>query len=173
MTDIDAVVARGHLIYPAGVTEAVRLRWGKSETRGLLAEPEPRAIRYPLFSPDDHLVEPPRMFEGRLPARLQDQAPKVVETEEGHEVWQFDGQIFFQVGLNAVVGRKTEDWKVEPTRFDEMRPACYDVDARVRDMDINGVWASVNFPSPITRFCGSVVSRRADPALALSGPQAR
>ena len=32
------------------------------------------------------------MFEGRLPARLQAAAPKVVETEEGHEVWQFDGQ---------------------------------------------------------------------------------
>jgi hypothetical protein len=95
-----------------------------------------------------------------------------VETEEGHEVWQFDGQVFFQVGLNAVVGRKTEDWKVEPTRFDEMRPACYDVDARVRDMDINGVWASVNFPSQITGFCGSVFSRCQDRELGLAVTQA-
>ena len=55
------------------------------------------------------------MFDGRLPAQLQDLAPKVVETEEGHEVWHFDGKVFFQVGLNAVVGRKREDWKVEPT----------------------------------------------------------
>ena len=67
-----------------------------------------------------------------------------------------------------MVGRKTEDWKVEPTRFDEMRPACYDVDARVRDMDINGVWASVNFPSQITGFCGSVFSRCSDPELGLA-----
>ena len=95
-----------------------------------------------------------------------------METEEGHEVWQFDGQMFFQVGLNAVVGRKTEDWKVEPTRFDEMRPACYEVDARVRDMDINGVWASVNFPSQITGFCGSVFSRCTDPELGLAVTQA-
>ena len=105
-------------------------------------------------------------------ARLQELAPKVVETEEGHEVWEFDGQVFFQVGLNAVVGRKREDWKVEPTRFDEMRPGCYDVDARVRDMDINGVWASVNFPSQITGFCGSVFSRCADPELGLAVTQA-
>ena len=154
------------------MTETVRLRWRKSETHGLLPDPEPRAIRHTLFSTDDHLVEPPRMFEGRLPARLQDQAPKVVETEEGHEVWQFDGQVFFQVGLNAVVGRKTEDWKVEPTRFDEMRPACYEVDARVRDMDINGVWASVNFPSQITGFCGSVFSRCNDRDLGLAVTQA-
>ena len=45
---------------------------------------------------------------------------------------------------------------MEPFRFDQMRPGCYDVDARVRDMDINGVWASVNFPSMITGFCGRV-----------------
>ena len=102
------------------------------------------------------------------PPELQAEAPKVVETEEGHEVWQFDGKIFFQVGLNAVVGRKTEDWKVEPTRFEEMRTACYEVNARVRDMDINGVWASVNFPSQITGFCGSVFSRCQDPDLGLA-----
>ena len=112
------------------------------------------------------------MFEGRLPARLQDLAPRVVETEEGHEVWEFDGKVFFQVGLNAVVGRKREDWKVEPTRFDEMRPGCFDIEARIRDMDINGVWASVNFPSQITGFCGSVFSRCADPELGLAVTQA-
>ena len=104
-----------------------------------LPEPEPRPVRYTVISVDDHLVEPPDMFEGRLPRRFQDLAPKIVETAEGHEVWEFDGQLYFQVGLNAVVGRKREDWKVEPTRFEEMRAGCYDIVARVRDMDINGV----------------------------------
>ena len=75
---------------------------------------------------------------------------------EGHEVWEFDGQIFLQVGLNAVVGRPREDWKIEPTRFEDMRPGCWDIDARVKDMDINGVWAALNFPSQITGFCGRV-----------------
>ena len=149
-------------------SDTIKLNWRKSETHGLEDDPEPRPIRYTLFSTDDHLVEPPDMFEGRLPAKLQPLAPKVVETEEGHEVWHFDGKVYFQVGLNAVVGRKREDWKVEPTRFDEMRPGCYDVDARVRDMDINGVWASVNFPSQITGFCGSVFSRCSDPELGLA-----
>jgi predicted TIM-barrel fold metal-dependent hydrolase len=144
----------------------------KSETHGLLPDPEPRDIRYTIISVDDHLVEPPGMFDGRLPARLQELAPRVVETVEGHEVWEFDGRMFFQVGLNAVVGRDRRDWKVEPTRFAEMRPGCWDVDARVRDMDINGVWASVNFPSQITGFCGSVFSRCSDAALGLAVTQA-
>jgi predicted TIM-barrel fold metal-dependent hydrolase len=149
-------------------TKTWKLNWAKSETHGLLPDPDPRAIRYTIISVDDHLVEPPDMFEGRLPAALQQLAPKVVETEEGHEVWEFDGQIFMQVGLNAVVGRPRQDWKVEPTRFEEMRPGCYRIDDRVRDMDINGVWASLNFPSQITGFCGSVFSRCADPELGLA-----
>jgi predicted TIM-barrel fold metal-dependent hydrolase len=153
-------------------SDTIKLNWRKSETHGLLDDPEPRPITYTIISVDDHLVEPPHMFEGRLPAKFQDLAPKVVETEEGHEVWQFDGRVFFQVGLNAVVGRKREDWKVEPTRFDEMRRGCFDIHERVRDMDINGVWASVNFPSQITGFCGSVFSRCADPELGLAVTQA-
>ena len=149
-------------------TEKPKLHWKKSETHGLLPDPDPRDIKYTIISVDDHLVEPPKMFEGRLPRRFQDLAPKVIETAEGHEVWEFDGQLYFQVGLNAVVGRKREDWKVEPTRFEEMRAGCYDIDARVKDMDINGVWAAVNFPSQITGFCGRVFSQCSDPELGLA-----
>ena len=36
------------------------------------------------------------------------------------------------VGMNAVVGRRPDTVKVEPFRFDQMRPGCFDVDARVR-----------------------------------------
>ena len=150
----------------------MRLNWNKSETHGLLPDPAPREVRYTLISVDDHVVEPPHTFEGRLPSHLQDRAPRIIETEEGHEVWEFDGEIFFQVGLNAVVGRPREDWLVEPTRFDEMRPGCHDPDARVADMDINGIWASVNFPSQISGFCGSVFSRCSDPELGLAAARA-
>ncbi len=112
------------------------------------------------------------MFEGRLPAHLQDRAPRIVETEQGHEVWEFDGQRHYQVGQNAVAGRRKETVKVEPFRFEQMRPGCYDVDARVRDMDVNGVWASLNFPSMITGFCGRVFSQCSDPELGLATTRA-
>jgi predicted TIM-barrel fold metal-dependent hydrolase len=121
-----------------------------------LPEPTPREVKYTVISVDDHVVEPPHTFEGRLPSALQERAPRIVETRKGHQVWEFEGERYTQVGMNAVAGRRPESVKLEPFRFDQMRPGCYDVDARVRDMDINGVWASVSFPSQITGFCGRV-----------------
>src|SRR5689334_19165629 len=87
-----------------------------------LPEPEPREVFATVISVDDHLVEPAGMFEGRLPAKLQDRAPKIVVNKWGHEVWEFDDQTFSQVGMNAVAGRRPETVKVEPFRFDQMRP---------------------------------------------------
>ena len=124
----------------------------------LLPDPEPRTVRYTVISVDDHLVEPPDMFEGRLPSRFADQAPKIVENSKGHQLWEFDGALYSQVGMNAVAGRRPEFVSLEPTRFEDMRRGCWDIDARIADMDINGVWASLNFPSQITGFSRRVFS---------------
>jgi predicted TIM-barrel fold metal-dependent hydrolase len=134
----------------------------------LLPDPAPRAVRYTVISVDDHLVEPPDMFEGRLPARLADRAPRVVETDQGHQVWEFDGERYTQVGMNAVAGRRRDHVALEPTRFEDMRRGCWDIDARIDDMDLNGVWASLNFPSQITGFSGRVFSQASDPELGLA-----
>ena len=100
-----------------------------------------------LVSVDDHLVEPPDMFEGRLPARFADVAPRVEKLDDGSDVWKFNGTIIPNIGLNAVAGRPKEEYGVEPTAFDEMRPGCYDVDERIKDMNAGGVLGSMNFPS--------------------------
>ena len=46
----------------------------------LLPDPMPRERQHILISVDDHVIEPPDMFEGRLPKKLADRAPKIVET---------------------------------------------------------------------------------------------
>jgi predicted TIM-barrel fold metal-dependent hydrolase len=133
-----------------------------------LPDPEPRQVKYTVISVDDHLVEPPDMFEGRLAARFAGRAPVVVEDDKGHQLWEFDGGRFTQVGMNAVAGRRPNSYGLEPFRFDQMRPGCWDIKARVADMDINGVWASLSFPSMITGFCGRVFSQCSDPELGLA-----
>jgi predicted TIM-barrel fold metal-dependent hydrolase len=139
----------------------------------LLPDPEPRDVRYTVISVDDHLVEPPWVFDGRLPKHLQDRAPRIVETPTGAQQWEFDGKIFPQLGFNALVGRADrDDFTFEPARFDDMRRGCFDIHARVRDMDINGIWASVCFPSQITGFCGRIYSACSDPELGLATARA-
>src|SRR3954447_22921735 len=133
-----------------------------------LPEPQPLDVKYTVISVDDHLVEPRDMFEGRLPSKLQDRAPKIVVNQNGHEGWEFEGETHYQVGMNAVAGRRPETVEVEPFRFEEMRPGCYEIGARIADMDVNGVWASLTFPSQITGFCGRVLFSADDRELGLA-----
>ena len=76
------------------------------------------------------------------------------------------------MGMNAVAGRRPETVKIEPFRFEQMRPGCYDIEARVRDMDLGGIWAMLNFPSQITGFCGSVFAGANDPAVGIDSVRA-
>jgi predicted TIM-barrel fold metal-dependent hydrolase len=139
-----------------------------SDAELFLPDPLPREVKYTVISVDDHVVEPPHTFEGRIPQHLADKAPRIIETPQGHQVWEFEGQTFTQVGMNAVAGRRKETVKLEPFRFEHMRPGCYDIGPRIKDMDISGVWASVNFPSQITGFCGRVFFNAQDRELGMA-----
>jgi predicted TIM-barrel fold metal-dependent hydrolase len=154
-------------------------------TRDFLEDPAPRPRHYTVISVDDHLVEPPDVFSNREPARFAGRFPRVVELEQGRTysrehvdlppltveaedrlAWLYEDRVYLQIGLNAVVGYKDHSrLRNEPSTFDEMRPGCFDIHARVRDMDIAGIWASVNFPSQITGFAGTVFSGSHDPEL--------
>src|SRR2546423_11555864 len=92
-----------------------------------------------FVSVDDHVVEPPNLFDGRLPAKYAEEAPRVVRNEAGDDCWVFQGATIPNIGLNAVAGRPKEEYGVDPTSFDEMRRGCYDVDERVKAMSAAGV----------------------------------
>jgi predicted TIM-barrel fold metal-dependent hydrolase len=126
------------------------------------------AAPWPIISADDHLIEPPDLFEGRIPSGLADRAPRIVEDADGTQAWEYEGARYPNIGLNAVVGRPRDEWSMEPARFDEMRRGCWDIDARVEDMDAGGVWASLCFPSLIAGFAGTVFARSQDPELGLA-----
>jgi predicted TIM-barrel fold metal-dependent hydrolase len=103
-----------------------------------------------LVSVDDHIVEPPSMTDfirEHVPAKFKERAPKVIRRDDGTDAWVIEGQEIRTFGLNAVVGRPKEDWGRDPDTFEEVRLGAYDVDDRVRDMNANGVLASLNFSS--------------------------
>ncbi|MBV9285001.1 MAG: amidohydrolase, partial [Acidimicrobiia bacterium] len=109
----------------------------------------------------DHVVEPPNMFDNHLPDKWKDQAPKSVKKPDGTDVWVYEDAEIPNIGLNAVAGRPPEDYNVNPTRYEEIRAGCYDVNERVKDMNRNGVLGSMCFPS-FVQFCGQLFSRSKD-----------
>ena len=115
-----------------------------------------------LISVDDHICEPADMFEGRVPAKYRDDAPRVVEDDEGAQQWWYGSVKGRNLGLNAVAGKPREFFNVDASRFDEMRPGCYDVHERVRDMNAGGQLAGLNFPN-FTGFAGQVLNQGPDP----------
>jgi predicted TIM-barrel fold metal-dependent hydrolase len=124
-----------------------------------------------LVSVDDHVVEPAHLFERWAPKAVRDQAPKYVVKPDGTEAWQFLGAEMLNVGLNAVAGRPPDEYGLEPTSRAQMRPGCYDIDERVKDMDANGVLGSLCFGS-ITGFTGQLFARPEDKRLGFTLLQA-
>ncbi|MCU1392452.1 MAG: amidohydrolase 2 [Ilumatobacteraceae bacterium] len=120
-----------------------------------------------LISVDDHLVEPPNMFDAHIPEQYRDRAPRVHRKKNGSDVWIFNGQEIPNIGLNAVAGRPKEEYGIEPTAFDEMRPGCWDIDERIKDMNGGGLLGSMCFPS-FPGFSGRVFATAEDKDLAIA-----
>ncbi|WP_051683602.1 amidohydrolase family protein [Blastococcus sp. URHD0036] len=133
-----------------------------------LPEPVPeKDLEFLVISTDDHLVEPPTMFDGRIPAKFGDRGPRIIEMN-GIQSWQIEDLVLHNMGLNAVAGRPPEEWNDEPTNFEELRKGCFDIDARIRDMDLNGVYASLCFPSRLAGFGGARFAELKDHELGLA-----
>ncbi len=118
-----------------------------------------------LISVDDHVIEPPGMFDGRVERKYADRAPRSIRKEDGSDVWFFEGEELPTIALNAVVGKKPEEYGWEPTSYDLIRKGCFDPAERVADMSRNGILASMCFPS-FVQFCGQLFGKTADKDLA-------
>jgi predicted TIM-barrel fold metal-dependent hydrolase len=98
-----------------------------------------------IVSVDDHVVEPASVWESRLPAELRQRGPRAVDTPQG-VIWELDGQRFPFSGSSATAGIPYES-RTRVFHWDTIRPGCYDPVERVKDMDTDGVLASLCFPS--------------------------
>jgi predicted TIM-barrel fold metal-dependent hydrolase len=100
-----------------------------------------------LISVDDHVIEPPDMFVGRLPKKYEADAPRLEHQENGTDVWKFRDHVIPNSALNAIAGRPKEEYGLEPQGLDEIRPGCFDVHERVKDMSAGGLLTQMCFPS--------------------------
>jgi predicted TIM-barrel fold metal-dependent hydrolase len=118
-----------------------------------------------MISCDDHIMEPPDLWQKRVPAEYRDRAPRVVH-ENGCDFWIFEDRKTPMLGLLAAMGNPREEWTPEPTSYAKMRPGCYDAKERLKDMDRGGILASLCFGT-VTGFAGQYWLNATDKDLAL------
>jgi len=139
-----------------------------------------------IISVDDHVVEPANVWQDRLPEKYREVGPRVVrrkiadmsfvggkfsyrEAEAGEDGlecdwWYYEKLQWPQTRLSAAAGVPRDQVTVSPITYDDMRPGCYDAKARLEDMDINWVEASLSFPT-FPRFCGQTFMEADDKEL--------
>lgn len=138
-----------------------------------------------MVSVDDHVVEPPNVWQDRLPAALRERGPRVVRapyatswhnrrlqvrmTDSGPatDFWVYDGETFFTPMAQACAGYPVEDYSFLPISFADMREGCWSPSARLLDMDVNRTESSMCFPT-FPRFCGQTFLEARDRQLALA-----
>jgi predicted TIM-barrel fold metal-dependent hydrolase len=128
-----------------------------------------------IISVDDHVVEPPRVWVDRFPAKYRDQAPHV-EDREGHtQAWVWEGN---ESPISLMGSPRTRIFRTDGTgedfkarHYDDMVEACYNPTARTEAMDIDGVKAQLCFPT-FPGFAGSRFMKPKDEMISLLVVQA-
>lgn len=129
----------------------------------------PLADDVQLISVDDHVIEPPNVWVDHLPASMREAGPRIVDRPGHAQAWAYEDRLY-PVSLQG--SPRTRIFRTDGTgedfharHFDDMVPGCYDVHARVEAMDVDGVTASLNFPT-FPRFAGTRFLEGTDKELA-------
>ena len=104
-------------------------------------------LKYGLISVDDHVQEHPEVWTQRM-SRTQwgDRIPHIATQPDGTEGWMVDGAKLPMSGV-ASAGAAMSDRTREPQRWSEVPKVAYDPTARLQAMDVDGVDASVLYPT--------------------------
>jgi predicted TIM-barrel fold metal-dependent hydrolase len=141
-----------------------------------------------LISVDDHVVEPAHVWEQWLPAQFRERGPRIVrrgireidyvgtasyvehfddESPIKVDCWVYEDLVYTHKRMVAAAGYPKDEQTLTPITYDDMRPGCYDPKARLEDMDLGWVEASMCFPT-LPRFCGQTFLEGHDKELGLA-----
>ena len=140
-----------------------------------------------IISVDDHVIEPATVWTDRIPKKYQDVAPRIERRtvkemsfiggkftaipgdkgDKGEMVdwWFYEDLRRPLTRLDTAVGFDRDDITLKGITYDTMRPGSYLIKDRLEDMDINGIEASLCFPT-FPRFCGQTFTEASDKDLA-------
>jgi predicted TIM-barrel fold metal-dependent hydrolase len=138
-----------------------------------------------IISVDDHIVEPPNLWQDRLPEKFKAVGPRVKRGEFGEptfvggkltfdmdgpktpvDMWRYEKLTRPLLRVDSAVGVPRDEVTMKGITFDDMRPGSYSQKERLEDMDANHIEASLCFPT-FPRFCGQTFMEAQDKELAL------
>ncbi len=132
--------------------------------------------------PEKHREKGPRIERKRWGAFSHKPGAKYVNTEDPEglwgDAWYFEDRLiyvhkrFVAIPLEATPDgdlTKFDRTKMvmEALTYDEMRPGCYERDARIKDFELNWIDGSLPFPT-FPRFCGQTFYEGEDKELGLA-----
>jgi predicted TIM-barrel fold metal-dependent hydrolase len=141
-----------------------------------------------IISVDDHVIEPPTLWQERLPAKYLDRGPRVVskpgrmaftngklefnesDADPVVDLWLYDDLVWSIPWGMAQVGHLNE-LSAGSASYEAMVPGCWQQGPRLADLAVNHTDGSLSFPS-FSRFCGQTFLEREDKELALLCVQA-
>jgi predicted TIM-barrel fold metal-dependent hydrolase len=138
-----------------------------------------------IISVDDHILEPRRLWQDRLPAGRRERGPRVVrekvrlEFTGGHygfirgaedgqwcDLWLYEDLVLPTGLLHAPAGIPQDEQSNVAAVYEDFRPGTWDQKERLADMDRNHVEAAINYPNTFPRFAGQGFAERPDKDLA-------
>ncbi len=121
--------------------------------------PEPLPM---IISVDDHVVEPPNVWQDRLPSKYAEVGPRIVRApmpeveyrggslkvkpgSEGVPVdwWYYEDLKRPLLRVDSAVGEPREEVTMKGVTYEDMRPGSYEVKPRLEDMDVNHIQAAL------------------------------
>jgi len=136
-----------------------------------------------IISVDDHVIEPATVWSDRLPAKYRDVGPRIerrpvkemtfiggkftaIPGEPGDpgepvDWWFYEDLRRPLTRLDTAVGFSRDEITMTGITYDTMRQGSYLLKERLADMDVNGLEASLCFPT-FPRFCGQTFTEAAD-----------
>ena len=104
-----------------------------------------------LISADSHVMEPLDLWTRHLPARLRDRGPRI-EARDGRACLLVEERVVRKFGV-VDSGQKRAEYSAEDEVTSGLASSgARDPDARLRDLDRDGVWGEVMYPN-LAFFC--------------------
>jgi predicted TIM-barrel fold metal-dependent hydrolase len=138
-----------------------------------------------IISVDDHVIEPPDIWETWMPSKFGDRIPKVQRlpwewgsgfpgqrvraANSGPETdfWSFGEFRVALLNIEAAAGFGPEELDNRPIGYEDIRPGCWKVKDRLADLDVVKIERSLCFPN-VVRFAGQIFLWMEDKELSLA-----